>query len=144
MSVNNKEQIEALYREIAQGNESAYEWICLWQDHCHKVDDILDREIEHPDEIIKAFLQCEALYSHSFYSEYKHRLYPVIFLAANAYADSIQMKYTLPEVADIIRSNGNEVLILVAAICTPLGVDVWNNTRNISQKIREFSYKSQH
>jgi hypothetical protein len=137
---------EQLYTEIAGGQDDAFEWVTIWGNHVHMVDDIVDGDTRDAGSVMKAFINCHGLFNHPFYVKNADRLYPIIFLAGVAYSDSCKFKddSQLGAVADVLRSYGNEVLLLVAAICTPEGENTWERVMRLSEIIRRKSYNEQH
>lgn len=140
--------LEQLYSEIANGNEEAFDFIAQWNRHCHLVDDVIDGDLKDHQEVLKTFVQGQDLFVHPFFDKHRDRLYPVTILAANAYADSLELSLSDKEsdkkLSDVLRSYGNEVLIIVAGICTPDGEDVWNRMRKYSRIIRQESWFKHH
>lgn len=136
--------VEQLYARIANNNVEANEFIVAWGNHAHQVDDLIDNKTTNEDKIIQAFLSLYELLEIPFYRNNKERLYPIMFLAANAYCDSIHFNSTIghskieSNVANVLRSYGNEVLIMVAV----LSGNSWEQVREISKDLRKLSIQT--
>lgn len=143
-------RLHSLFTEISNGNAQAYEWLVLWNQHIHRLDDIIDEPGEYnSDQIIEAFAKAQGVVIHPFFVENKATLWPIILLAANAYSDSNNylndheaVEIWTKQVGDVLRSYGNEVMIVVAGICAVN--DSFQRMRALSHKIRELSWRIHH
>lgn len=125
--------------QLANGNSQAADFIRLWLRHIHEVDDLVDEET-NVEKLLAAFIHTQVLFgTNPFYQTYWNILYPVFILAANAYADSVAWEDSKAvwqrQVANVLRSYGNEMLCMVAYI-----TGGWSHMRTISLQLRERSY----
>lgn len=141
----NKEQLIAA---ICNGREDAYEFVNLWLHHINNVDDTIDGDIKTTKDILGAFNCAIDLVRSPFFRANEARLYTVHILASIAYAHSVEFLKTkddsLHKVADILRSYGNEMLILVAGICSKEDENVWDRMFRLGIEIRKLSWAEHH
>lgn len=119
------------YSTICGENKSALEWICLFHDYMHEVDDIIDENDWNPERVMKCLIMANDVYSHSFYLEHWKRLQCSILSATSVYCDSIKWERSTDlwkrQFAEVTRHAGNEVVHVVALICGG-----YENVRKIS------------
>jgi hypothetical protein len=134
--------------ELCRGNKAAEEFCHLWYTYCHRIDDIIDnkedgRPTTSNEEILECFVMAALLYNCSFYVAHRDKLFSPVLTVTNLYADSVAWERS-PEphrrkIADVLRCCGDEMLLVVAAICGG-----WKHMRSLSPKIRETDYLLQH
>lgn len=129
------EQWKQLLLQASCGNQDAYKFLYVFLQVCHGVDDIIDGDIKSSEEVMEVFHIHHCIFSNPFYQQYQRELWPVICIIRNAYTDSVawekSTKLVEKEVSNVIRSQGNDIIIAVALICGD-----WKLVRNISLKIR--------
>lgn len=115
------EQRCQFYGTVAHGNAGAHEWLCLWHDYCHEIDDIIDIPDWSAERVIAVFERANALYTHAFYQTHRLALSPMILVATSLYNDANKWEQD-PQLwkrwwAEVMRHCGNEVIFAVAQIC---------------------------
>lgn len=133
---------ENLYSDHPDGRE-AESFLKHYNMYCHVIDDLIDEDGKNPEYILGMLHLALQIYSSNFYRKYQDVLYPVINIIHNTYADSVIMEHSgeqwQKECADVLRSVGQEMALVVIQI-----LGGYKARRNLSLKVREFSYKSQH
>lgn len=131
------------YLRAANGNRSALEFMVVWHEYLHEVDDLIDNEMQDKQQWIKVFAHANLVYSMDFYVSHAKELRLVVMLVTNAYcdsvlfeADSLQWK---KQWADVIRHAGLEMIYAVAMICG--GYDLM---RSISVELKEYAHRCHH
>jgi hypothetical protein len=127
---------------ICCGNESAAQFLCLWAQYCHGVDDIVDGDTKDAEGVIHAFALAPIVYGHPFFLEHISALRVVALLVSNMYADSEKMKTGvgwMKSFADVYRHAGNEMVLAVALICGG-----YEHMRAVSFEQRATCYDTQH
>lgn len=122
-------------------------WTLGYGSFIHSVDDIIDNEIpkdvESKEFLLKTFEFAAVVYSNNFYQRNIATLYPLVKMASNTYADSVQLESSETkwkrDFADVLRTTGNEVILAVIEIVR--GYDI---RRQASLEIRGLSYKLHH
>lgn len=114
------EERSAFYRTVANGNELAREWLCLFHDYCHELDDVIDIPDWSPARVLAVFERANLIYTHPFYAAYRAQLTPAIQVATAIYSDANHWEKE-PDLwkkqwADVMRHSGNEVIFSVAFI----------------------------
>jgi hypothetical protein len=123
-------------------NESAAQFLCLWAQYCHAIDDVVDGDVKDAEGIIRAFALAPIVLGHPFYLENISALRVVALLVANMYADSEDMKDGKPwmkNFANVYRHAGNEMILAVALICGG-----YEHVRAVSFEQRATCYDTQH
>lgn len=137
------ETTEQRITRLCCGDREAIEFLCLWAQYCHRVDDVIDGDVTHTEGILGTFALAPVLFSHPFYLRHLFALRAVVLLVTNMYADSIAWANgPAPwqrEFANCYRHCGNEMLIAVAQICGG-----YDHARTISLEQREQCYHTQH
>lgn len=122
---------------------AAQMWVMAYGVYVHAIDDIIDGDKFDSEFILKTFETAAMIYSHEFYRQHWGQLYPLVKMASNTYMDSVLMERSNEKwkknYADVLRQNGNEVLLAVIEICT--GID---RRREASMEIRKLSYDTHH
>src|SRR5687767_13104973 len=107
----NKEQLIAY---ICNNDKEAYEFVCLWIQHAHNVDDQIDGEIKTTKDVVKSFVNASALFNHPYFVKHYNRFYSIYIMSAADYVTSVEFLKTtdknLHAIADVLRSTGNKML----------------------------------
>ncbi len=120
-------------------------WVLSYVAYCHCIDDIIDKDNDNPEFILKTFRLAITIFSYHFYQQHIHTLKPLTEMAHDCYRDSVVMeqkphpKVWEKRVGDVIRQNANDVILAVIAIVS--GIDARNEA---SMLLRELSYKTHH
>lgn len=134
--------------ELCQGNQAAMMFCDLWYRYCHGIDDLIDtlqdgRPRMSKEQMMSLFLNAALLYNTEFYIRNREMLCPVVLLVTNTYMDSIAWerspKKHLRAMADVFRTCGNEMYVMVALIC---GGEA--HMRKMSLAIKERDWLGQH
>lgn len=109
------------FNRVANGNQVGLDWLCLWHDYNHDVDDVIDENRWDGQSLLTVFMCACTVYSHPFYRQHLHQLQTPVMLATSMYADSVKWERD-PQLwkrqwADVMRHAGNEVICAVAIIC---------------------------
>lgn len=149
-------ELEKLLLKASNGNKDAFEFLRGFHYLAHGLDDVLDGEVSAEtikEFLINLFVYAKDLYSCGFYREHCAELSSVIDAVANAYADSVRYQDQQYEsqydpragelpwqlaTANIIRSQGVDVIIIVAKLCGG-----YEHMREVSQIARFLSYVEQ-
>lgn len=136
-------QMEASFADrICCGNESAKEFLILWSNYVHGIDDIEDEETT-PEFRLKTFALAIEVYTHPFFLQNMSRLKQVALNCTNAYADCVKWeKSEVPwqrEFADHYRHFGCEMPLAVASI-----VGGYEAMRSVSLEYRTACYVDHH
>lgn len=131
------------YLIAANGNRTALEFLVMWHEYLHEIDDLIDNKVTDPQQWIRAFANANLVYSHDFYTAYARDLRLIVMIATNAYADSVAWESVGVEWqrqwADISRHAGLEMVFAVAVICGG-----YDKMRAISAPLKEFAHKCHH
>lgn len=124
-------------------NEAAHNWVLAYTVYAHCIDDIVDKDNDSPDFILKTFRLAIDLYSFPFYIHYSSVLKPLLETAHDAYRDSVIMEKSDEDwqlkVSDIIRSNAVDVVLMAILIVSDI------DTRNAAAlELRKISYNTHH
>ena len=136
-------QMEAAFADrICLGNEAAKDFLLLWSQYVHAIDDIEDEETTSEFRL-KTFALAIEVYSHPFYLTNLSRLKQVALNCTNAYADVVKWeKSEVPwqkEFADHYRHFGCEMPMAVASI-----VGGYAAMRAVSLEFRTACYVDHH
>lgn len=133
---------ERLLQEASGDNPEAFRFLIAWSNYCHAVDDIIDSDIRDSEGILNVFVMAQEIYGSNFYLSNFDRLFHSIRVVTSSYADSVSMARSTElwqrEEANIIRSCGNDIILLVASITGGYGV-----MRKIAFQLRKHSYEKQ-
>jgi hypothetical protein len=115
-----KGKLRDLLGSFANGNQLATDWLCIYYEWTHEVDDIIDEDDWDPEKLLKAFLRACEVYSHPFYVLNSQHLQGICILVTAEYADSIKWERA-PELfkrqwADVMRHTSNNVFYTVALL----------------------------
>lgn len=108
-------------QRLCCGNQQAIDFLVLWREYVHGIDDIVDGDLKNGDGIIRVFSQAAVLYSSPFYRQHCDRLQLIVLLITNAYSDSVRFEKRTEEwmrnCADVLRHAGAEMTRAVMLIC---------------------------
>jgi len=129
------------------GDPQAMEFIALWAEYCHAIDDIVDQENTCAEHIIRTCGPLPVmLCTHPFFVRtpmHAVALRQVMLLVANAYADSVAWERSASDWqrnhSDVLRHAGNEMIFAVAQICGG-----YEHARKISLEQRTVCHLNQH
>lgn len=134
--------------ELCKGDESAMTFCDLWYNYCHGIDDLIDtlrdgRPRMSKDQMISLFFKAALLYNSDFYINHRQLLAPIVLQVTNTYRDSVAWenspKRHLRQMADVFRTCGNEMFIMVALLT---GGE--HHMRMMSLAIKERDWLGQH
>jgi len=134
--------------ELCKGNRDAMHFCDLWYRYCHGIDDLIDtmrdgRPRMSKDQMVGLFFQAALLYGSTFFVQNREALLPIVLLVTNTYRDSIAWENSsmshLRQMADVFRTCGNEMYVIVALLC---GGE--QHMRTMSMKIKERDWLGQH
>jgi len=135
--------LDEIYKDACCGNEEAYKFICLWNKHCHRVDDFVDNSETRRainDILWQQFELCHNL----FWKQNEVALIVTTAIVINDYADSIIMTDNedckwQKDWGNYLRFSGNQMILAVALICGG-----YIKMRSVSMKLREWAYNAHH
>lgn len=134
--------------ELCRGNRDAMIFCDLWYNYCHGIDDLIDtlrdgRPLMSKEQMISLFFKAAILYNSPFFVTNRDVLFPIILQVTNTYQDSVKWERSskphLRAMADVFRTCGNEMFVIVALLC---GGE--QHMRVMSQKIKERDWLGQH
>lgn len=134
--------------ELCKGNQAAMAFCDQWYRYCHGIDDLIDtlrdgRPRMSKDQMVSLFFNAAVLYGSEFYVQNRDALMPIVLLVTNTYRDSIAWEHApeshLRQMADVFRTCGNEMYVMVALLC---GGE--EHMRTMSMKIKERDWLGQH
>jgi hypothetical protein len=134
--------------ELCRGDESAMTFCDLWYNYCHGIDDLIDtlrdgRPRMSKDQMISLFFKAALLYNSDFYIQHRQLLAPIVLQVTNTYRDSVAWENSprshLRQMADVFRTCGNEMFIMVALLT---GGE--HHMRMMSMAIKERDWLGQH
>lgn len=135
----NDEQLEAEVKEIFQDQPLAAEFIRLWTELVHLLDDVIDEPNDSERTLLVQYIT-KCLYSHPFYIANQVGLEMVTTLVDNTYADSVLWENSGEEWkimhADSLRHCAYDVFYAVVYILKGRAF-----LRKFSLKFREYSHK---
>lgn len=103
-------ELREIYWLATLGRAEAYQFLCLWHEWCHQIDDLVDGM---PGCVIDVCADAAVLFTNPFFVEQASRLLPVVAVVAEKYRTSL---LDAPEL-DFLRFAGNDMVLSVAAIC---------------------------
>lgn len=134
--------------ELCQGNQAAMAFCDLWYRYCHGIDDLIDtlrdgRPRMSKEQMVSLFFNAALLYNSEFFIRNREILCPIVLQVTNTYQDSIAWEHAskphLRAMADVFRTCGNEIFVMVALIC---GGEA--HMRKMSMAIKERDWLGQH
>lgn len=133
----------AKLQAVCCGNAAAVEFLLMWSEYVHGIDDIVDMDRTEAEFIIATFGLANRLYSHPFYLAHQRELGLVVQLVTNAYADAEAMKASHLEwkrqTSDVLRHAGAEMLRAVVYLCGG-----YEHLRGVSERFHEVAYYEHH
>lgn len=141
------DSLSSLFVHACNGNESALQFLVLFNQYAHGIDDVIDSARDgapkDPEFVLSTFAMGCNVFSHPFYQANIVRLQPVVYLITSAYADSVKWEKSdrdgLRRTADVLRFCGNEMVFAIAVICGG-----YEHLRTISPALREKSWDGHH
>jgi len=129
--------------DLASGtNPEAKAFLYAWHRYCHLIDDVVDGE-EPTIKAAQVGRWANDLYSSAFYQRFSVVLGPQVQLITCHYEDSVEMEKSKERwqrtVADVIRSNGADMVRMVAFI-----VGGYSLMRQISIPLRALCWREHH
>lgn len=133
---------------LCKGNKEAMIFCDYWYNYVHGIDDLIDtmedgRPRMSKDQMIGLFFKAALLYNCSFFVANRDILFPIVLQITNTYADSVAWecspKEHLRKMADVFRTCGDEMYVMVALLCG--GED---HMRQMSRAIKERDWLGQH
>lgn len=130
------------------GNRDAMTFCDIWYRYAHSIDDLVDtledgRPTMSKEQMISIFFTAALLYNCDFYIANRQLLGPIVLQVTNTYQDSVawerSSKKHLRQMADIFRTCGNEMYVMVALLC---GGE--QHMRKMSMAIKERDWLGQH
>lgn len=97
------------------------EWLGMWANYCHAIDDLVDGDLKGPEPMLATFALAIGLYSHPFYLRNLPALRAVAYNVTGVYADTVAWENSAVEWqrqwADMHRHCSNDMALAVATIC---------------------------
>ena len=138
------ELLERLYLEIANNDENCFNFIVACNQYFHDIDDIVDEDKTGILIRMKTYADANNIFSSIYYQTYSGILNPVIQMITSKYHLSVEYENGTidwqKDEANFLRSCGNDLLLVVAAI---QHAGDYNKLFNISRKLSELSYTTQ-
>lgn len=133
------QKIESLLKDYPE----ALDFLTIFHDLCHRIDDIIDEKNTNSEFIINSFICAAGVYSCKFYRDNVVELFPLVCHISNTFADSVIMENSSIDwqrnFGDAIRNCANDMVVyVVAKLCG------WQQAREISMLLREDSYLKHH
>lgn len=139
--ITDKQMIDL--KVLCKEQPEAMEFVILWTNYCHMVDDIVDGDKLSSEHVIETFAKAVEVFSCPFYLRNIMALRQLTLNIAIAYNDSVKWEVSpttwQKNQADVYRSFGSEMWIAVATI-----VGGYEHARNVSAKIRTDCYTEHH
>lgn len=134
--------VESIVETASGNNLEAKAFLYAWHRYCHLIDDVVDGD-EPPARAAQIGRWANDSYSSPFYQRYALVLGPQVQLITCHYEDSVEMENSKEkwkrEVADVIRSNGADMVRMVAFL-----VGGYSLMRHISIPLREMCWREHH
>lgn len=127
---------------MASGNEQAADFLFLWRQYVHQIDDLIDGDLQGPEGMLNTFMMAAFVYTHPFFLAHLQELRQIAVNCTNAYADSVAWEKKdgwQKEFADHYRHFGVEMVLAVAGMCGG-----YNHMREVSPVLREMCWKEHH
>lgn len=143
--MNSSQKFEEIVREITKGNQAAYNFLVRFHELAHLIDDMID-EATGDEWKLRLLLKLITFFSlDPFYQQHKEQLFPMVIVALNDYATSVEWEKELVDdkphkiMADHLRSNAQTVVEYVAFLCG--GIE---NMRQVTDISWENSWRNHH
>lgn len=121
--------------EILKPYPDALEFVILYRDYIHGIDDIVDGDISGHEKILEVFALGARLFSSDFYAHNRQFLYPIETMINNTYADSCEWENSVEKWkirdSSVLRHAGIDMFLFVIRLVA--GRDAM---RKISSKFR--------
>lgn len=124
------------------GNQPAAQFLFVWREYVHQIDDLIDGDTEGSEAILKAFMLAAFVYTDPFFVAHMAALRQIAINCTNAYADSVKWEKAegwRGQWADHYRHFASEMVLAVASICGG-----YEHMRKISLTIREMGWNEHH
>lgn len=134
--------------ELCKGDTTAMAFCDQWYQYCHGIDDLIDtlrdgRPRMSKEQMVGLFFNAAVLYNMPFFTKYRDLLFPIVLQVTNTYQDSIAWEHApeshLRQMADVFRTCGNEMYVMVALI-----TGGQEHMRKMSMAIKERDWLGQH
>lgn len=136
----------ALNERTFLGNVEAMDFMRLWSEYVHAVDDIED-EPTTAEFRLRTFALAIEVYTHPFFLRNLAALRQVALNATNAFADVVAWEKSdekwQKDFADVYRHFGQEMVFAVAGICAG-PARAYDHVRSISAEWRAMSFFQHH
>lgn len=136
------EQEQRALERVCCGRPEAMQWLRLWREYVHAIDDVEDEETT-PEFRQRIYVLALELYTHPFFKAHEQRLKQVVLNCTNAYADTLAWERSgigwQREFADHYRHFGAEMVIAVAQLCGG-----YDHGRGISLELRATCWLEHH
>lgn len=143
MKAEQEKAAKLLYRQAANGDVEALNFLLLFHDYAHRIDDFIDESKRDPEELLAILAYANILYSTPFYSRNAGRLHLVVAGLTNAFGDSLawagNTETWKSEWADKLRFAGNDMVLAIAMICGG-----FKHMRELSPMTKELSWMCHH
>lgn len=128
-----QKELSKFYQFVSNGNEDAYNFICLWQTYCHSFDDLVD-EKHTVENLIENNLGLAKVMKNKFFSQHAELLYPQIYLSAEAYRAS-ELDEQSTTLGEFLSHEGNNMIRTVALI-----TGGFKHLVEVSREVRRLTY----
>lgn len=135
-------EAQDLFKIIANENEDAYKFICLWSSYCHLFDDIIDKDkvgdinsLLELNRILLRFTTCK------FYDDYRQTIMSLQILIGESYQASESLRKNKEDIKSFnlglfLSHSGNDMLRFVALVT---GGE--NHLNYVSKELRALTIK---
>jgi hypothetical protein len=134
---------QQLLQRVCLGNLEAMNFLVVWQEYVHEIDDIVDGDRPDSGDICATFAKAIVVYTHPFWLKHISEFRQLALNITLAYADSAEWERGTVEWkkqwADHNRHVGMELVLAVAMVCGG-----YDHARGISKEQREICYHEHH
>lgn len=128
------EKVNRFLRLVAANDEGGFEFLKLWHEYCHLVDDIIDDGLWDAETLLRCLMLGCTVYSHPFYQRNRSSLQMPALVATSIYGDSVAWEKDPAlwkrQWCEVLRHAGNDVFFAVAMVCGG-----WEHLRKISKPL---------
>lgn len=127
---------------ITLGNQSAGEFLWLWDAYVHAIDDLVDGDRVGSESLLDVFAQAIFVYTHPFFMANMVALRQIAINCTNAYADAAaweKLDGWKLNFSDHYRHFAVEMVIAIASICGG-----YAHARRVSPALRELCWNQHH
>lgn len=127
------------FLRLTHNNEQAWQFVELFADRCHHLDDLVDKDKPTTDQdvIERELAWLMAIQGNSFWTGHSQFLMPLIIMSCNAWLDANEWEKSGDETkrsyANVIKSMYHEVIFAVVYICGG-----WKSLREFTSLHREY------